>query len=123
MLGRRFPALACSDPVADHRQVPLSGFRGVLLTQRSCRGIAWVGKRLPALLHAVSVNHSELFDTNEHFASNFQQRWYGILVRRGNCLGDIGDRPGVRSDVFAGDAVATSGGRHEFAVAIYQIDG
>ncbi len=71
-MGVELAPLDYSDVIGEERQRTDGSDRGVELTQRTGRSVAWVGKQRLILLGATAVQGTELRDAHVHLAAHLQ---------------------------------------------------
>lgn len=93
--------------------------RGVLLPQRTRRGVAGVGERWFPRLDEPGVDGGETVEVEEHLPAHLEELRHALareLVR------DVADGADVVGDVLARPAVAARDAAHEAAALVHQVD-
>ncbi len=110
-----------SEAVTDHPQPTPRGDRGILLAQRTRRGIARIRVRRFALGHDRGIEGLEILQPEVDLAAHLEQIRDRVLRRRGQLTGDVLDGACVERDVLTGASVAAGRAAHQPSLLVNQV--
>ena len=119
MAARQFAAFQQPDAITEKRQRSFGRNARIELTQRACRRVTRVRKNFPAGAPGFFVNLFKARLRQKHFAAHFEAR-RNVITTKLQRNGANGAH--VERDVFAGGAVAASGGADQQTIFIQQAD-
>ncbi|CCJ99029.1 hypothetical protein BN130_1652 [Cronobacter malonaticus 507] len=119
MAARQLAAFQQPDAITEKCQRTFGRYARIELTQRACRRVARVSENFPTRAPGFFVNFFKTRLRQKHFTAHFEAR-RNVVTAKLQRNGANGAH--VKRDIFAGSAVAASGGAYQQPIFIQQAD-